>query len=165
MSLSTKIERTKRAKLRKEMLVESKLEHCLVIGSYLELQISNLGLLYMDRRVRHRPTTFMWSLRFKDVVFKSKLQQQQRSLNLSCSPNTVQCSAYISSFRSPNDLNVFFHGKKREFPRTFMRMGGSDSDVRNDVLFKQEDKDFHQVKSWSPTQQLVIKSIVSNFSL
>jgi hypothetical protein len=27
----------KRAKLRKEMLVQSKLEHCSVIGSYLEL--------------------------------------------------------------------------------------------------------------------------------
>jgi hypothetical protein len=26
-----------RAKLRKEMVVQSKLEHCLVIGSYLEL--------------------------------------------------------------------------------------------------------------------------------
>ena len=107
MSLSTKIERTKRAKLRKEMLVESKLEHCLVIGSYLELQISNLGLLYMDRRVRHRTTTFMWSLRFKDVVFKSKLQQQQRSPNLSCSPNTVQCLAHIWSSRCPNDLFLF----------------------------------------------------------
>ena len=33
------------------------------------------------------------------------------------------------------------------------------------VLFRQEDKDFHQVKSWSPTQQLVIKSIIPNFSL
>ena len=46
-----------------------------------------------------------------------------------------------------------------------MGTGGSSSDVSNDVLFKQEDKDFHQVKSWPPTQQLVMKSIVSNFSL
>jgi hypothetical protein len=45
------------AKLRKEMLVQSKLEQCSVIGSYLELQILDLGLLYMDGR--HRPTTFM----------------------------------------------------------------------------------------------------------
>jgi hypothetical protein len=42
---------------------------------------------------------------------------------------------------------------------------GSSSDVSNDILFRQEDKDFHQVKSWPPTQQLVIKSIVSNFGL
>jgi len=47
------------AKLRKEMLVQSKLEHCLVIRSYLELYISDLGLLYMDGKVRHRPTTLM----------------------------------------------------------------------------------------------------------
>ena len=33
------------------------------------------------------------------------------------------------------------------------------------VLFRQEDKDFHQVKSWPPTQQLFIKSIIPNFGL
>jgi hypothetical protein len=92
------------AKLRKEMLVQSKLEHYSVIGSYLELWILDLGLFYMDEKIRHRPTTFMWSPRFKNAVFKSKLQQQQRSPNLSCSPDTVQCSAHISSSRSPNDL-------------------------------------------------------------
>jgi hypothetical protein len=32
-------------------------------------------------------------------------------------------------------------------------------------LFRQEDKDFNQVKMWPPTQQLVIKSIVLNFGL
>jgi hypothetical protein len=37
MSLTTEIEKTERVKLRKEMLVQSKLEHCSVIGSYLEL--------------------------------------------------------------------------------------------------------------------------------
>ena len=93
------------AKFRKKMLVQSKLEHCLVIGSYLELQISDLVLLYMDGKVRHRPTTFMRSPRFNKAFFKSKLQQQRRSLNLSCSPDTVQCSAHISSSRSPNDIN------------------------------------------------------------
>ena len=33
------------------------------------------------------------------------------------------------------------------------------------VLFRQEDKNFHQVKTWPPTQLLVIKSIVSNIGL
>jgi hypothetical protein len=37
MSLTTEIEKTERVKLRKEMLVKSKLEHFSVIGSYLEL--------------------------------------------------------------------------------------------------------------------------------
>jgi len=53
----------------------------------------------------------------------------------------------------------------RQLSRTFMSKVGSNSDVRNDDLFRQEDKDFHQVKSWPPTQQLVIKSIVLNFGL
>ena len=39
------------AKLRKEMLVQSKPEHCSVIGSYLELYISDLGPFYMDGKV------------------------------------------------------------------------------------------------------------------
>ena len=42
---------------------------------------------------------------------------------------------------------------------------GSSSDVSNDVLFRQEDKDFYQVKMWPPTQQLFIKSIIPNFGL
>ena len=46
-----------------------------------------------------------------------------------------------------------------------MSTDGSNFDVSNVVLFKQEDKDFRQVKSWPPTQQLVIKSIVLNFGL
>ena len=61
--------------------------------------------------------------------------------------------------------SIFFHGKIRQFPRTFMGIGGSSSNIRNDVLFRQEDKDFYKVKSWPPTQQLVIKSIVPNFGL
>ena len=60
--------------------------------------------------------------------------------------------------------NVFSE-KIRQFPRTFMSVGGSSSDVSNDVLFRQKDKDFHQVKMWPPTQQLFFKSMVLNFSL
>ena len=55
------------AKLRKEMLVQSKPEHCSVIGLYLELQISDLGPFYMDGKVKHRPTTFIWTPRSKNI--------------------------------------------------------------------------------------------------
>ena len=89
----------------------------------------------MDRKIRHRPKTFMWSPRFKNAVFKSEYILQPR-----------HCSAHISRSRSPNDLNIFFPRKLRQFPRTFMSKGGSNSDVSNDVFFRQEDKDFHQVK-------------------
>ena len=77
----------------------------------------------------------------------------------------MQCSAHISSSKNPNDLNFFLPKKIRQFPITLMRTVGSSSNVSNDVLFRQEDKDFYQVKSWPPTQQLVIKSIVLNFGL
>ena len=88
---------------------------------------------------------------------------------MSCSPNTVQCLAHIWSYRSPNDLYFFFFfffsEKLSQFTTTFMFFSGRSSDGSIFVLFRQEDKDFHQVKSWPPTQQLVIKSIILNFSL
>ena len=59
---------------------------------------------------------------------------------------------------------MFFPGKMRQISRTFMSACGSNSDVINDVLFRQEDKDCHQVKMWPPTQQLVIKSTVLNLA-
>jgi hypothetical protein len=61
--------------------------------------------------------------------------------------------------------SIVFVGKLRQFPRIFMIQVCSNYDVSNDVLFRQEDKDCHQVKSWPLTQQLVIKSIVPNFDL
>ena len=146
------------------MLVQSKLEHCSVIASYLELQILDLGLPYMDGKLRHRPTTFMRSPRFKKVVIKSKLQQQRRSPNLSCSPDTVQCSAHISSSRSPNDLK-FLPWKDETIVQNFHVEVCPNYDVINDVFGRQEDKNCHQVKMWPLTHQLVNKSIVSNFGL
>ena len=53
----------------------------------------------------------------------------------------------MSSSKSPTDLNVFFPGKIRQFLRIFMSTVGFNSDVNNDVLFRQENKDFYQVKS------------------
>ena len=66
--------------------------------------ILNLGLVYMDEKLRHRLKTFMKSSRFKTTVFKFKWLQQKRSRNLSCSPDNIQCSAHNSSSRSPNEL-------------------------------------------------------------
>jgi hypothetical protein len=58
-----------------------------------------------------------------------------------------------------------FCWKAETMSRTFMQAICSNSDVSNDVLFRQEDKDCHQVNMWLPNQQLVIKSIVPNFGL
>jgi hypothetical protein len=37
----------------------------------------------------------------------------------------------------------------------------SNSNVRNDVLFRQEDKDCHQVKMWLPSQDVATHSTIS----
>ena len=42
-----------------------------------------------------------------------------------------------------------------------MFSSGPSFDTNNFILFRQEDKDFHKVKSWPTTQQLVIK--INNF--
>ena len=113
----------------------------------------------------------MRSLRFKSAIFEFKWQQQRRSRNLSYSPDIVQWSAHISSFRSPNAPILFFVGKLRQFPRTFMKTICSNSNVSNafstDKKIRSVTKSStisHQiissVKRWPPTQQLVIKSIV-----
>ena len=109
MNSTTEIcEDKERVKLRKQMLVQSKTGTLLgnwVISRVLDVQMTSN--FYIDL-VRHRPTTFMFSSRSKKAFCKSKLQQQRRSLNLSCSPNTVQCLTHIQSSRSPNDLHFFF---------------------------------------------------------
>ena len=57
--------------------------------------------------------------------------------------------------------STFFHGKLREFPKTFMISYGSSSDVSNDVLFRQEDKDFHQSQDVA-THSTIIHQINSS---
>ena len=106
----------------------------------------------------------MRSERLNSAVWKAKSQQQRRSQNLSCSSDTVQCSAHISSSRSPNALILFFL-KAETISQNFHGTICTNSEVSNDDLFRQEYRDCHQVKIWPPTQQLVIKSIVQNFGL
>ena len=71
----------------------------------------------------------------------------------------------ISGVLKVRITSIFFYGKLNQFPTTFMFSSGPSSDASIFVLFRQEDKDFHKVKSWPPTQQLVIKSIIMNFGL
>ena len=106
----------------------------------------------MDGKLRYKPKTFMG------------VQDLKRPFSSPNYSNNGEVQICPTSSRSPNDLNLFPR-KLREFSRTFMSISGSSSDVSNDILFRQEDKDFHQVKMWPPTQQLFIKSIVPNFGL
>jgi len=61
----------------------------------------------MVGKLRHRPKIFMRSSRLNSTVLESKSYDQKRSLNLSCSPDTIQCSVHIFGSRSPNELILF----------------------------------------------------------
>ena len=107
MNSTTEIcEDKERVKLRKEMLVQSKLEHCSVIGSYFELQISNLGMLYMDEKIRHRPKTFMWSPRFKRP-FSSPNYSNNREVRICPAAQTLFSVQPILTFYSDKLLRIF----------------------------------------------------------
>ena len=108
MNSTTEIcEDKERVKLRKEMLVQSKLEHCSVFGSYLEFQMSQYSQIFtqtwcdigLQLSCEHKNLTRPFS--------SPNHSNKRRSLNLSYSPNIVQCLAYIWSSRSPNDLYFF----------------------------------------------------------
>ena len=124
----------------------------------------DLDLVYMDRKLRHRPKTFMKSPRFKKTVFKFKLYNN-REVGICPTTQTLFSVQPISQVLEVQRSHSCFVGKLRQFPRTFVQTICSNSDVSNDVFCRQEDKDCYQVKRWPPTQQLVIKSIVLNFSL
>ena len=110
------------AKLRKEMSIQFKLEHCSIIGSYLELQILDFSLIYMDGKLRNRPTMFMNTVRPKSAIFKFKVQPQKRSQNLSCNPaQTLLRILPISGVLQSQMTCNLVGGRKRQFPTTFMR--------------------------------------------
>ena len=104
------------------MLVQSKLEHCSVIGSYLELQILDLGLHYMDGKLRHRPKTFMRSPRFKKAVFKSKLQTTTEKSKYILQPRHCSVFSLYLEFQKSKCIDSYFFGKLRQFSRTCMRL-------------------------------------------
>ena len=116
----------------------------------------------MDGKIRHRPTTFIGVQDLKRL-FSSPNYSTNEKVRIYSAAQTLFSVQLISRVLEFQITSIFFPGKIRQFPRIFMGTVGSNSDVSNDILFRQKDKDFHQVKSWSPTQQLVIKSIVSNF--
>ena len=146
-------------------MVQSKLEHCSVIGSYLELQILDFNLVYMARKLRHRPKTFMGESKTQFCCLEIQILATTEKSESVLQPRHCSVFSPYVEFQKSKCTDLFFVGKLRQFPRTFMRTICSNSDVSNDVLFRKEDKNCHQVKMWPPTQQLVIKSILLNFGL
>jgi hypothetical protein len=122
----------------------------------------DLDLVYMYGKLRHRPKTFMRVQDLK-VPFSSSNGSNNGEVEICPATQTLFSVQPISRVREVQMHRFLFVGKLRQFPRTFMKTISSNSNVSNDVFCRQEDKDCYQVKRWSPTQQLVIKSIGLNF--
>jgi hypothetical protein len=124
----------------------------------------DLGLPYMDGKLRHRPTTFM-GVQDLRRPFSSPNCSNNEEVRICPAAQTLFSVQPISRVLEVQMISNFYPGKMRQFPRTFMIEVCSNYDVINDVFGRQEDKNCHQVKMWSPIHQLVNKSIVPNFGL
>jgi hypothetical protein len=126
----------------------------------------DFNLVYMARKLRHKPKTLMG---VQDSILLSGSPNRSNNGEIRIYP-AAQTLFSVQPISRVLEVQMhrfffFFVGKLRQFPRIFMTKICLNSDVSNDVLFRQEDKDCHQVKMWPLTQQLVIKSIVLNFGL
>jgi hypothetical protein len=115
----------------------------------------DFSLVYMARKLRHRPKTFR---RVQDsiLIFGSPNLSIKREVGIYPTSQILLSVQPISRVLEVQMHRSFFVGKLRQFPRTFIKTICSNYDISNDVLFRQEDKNCHQVKMWPPTQQLVI---------
>ena len=99
----------------------------------------DFSLIYMDKKLRNRPTMFMNSGRPKFSFFKFKVWPQKRSQNLFCNPTQTRLrilpiARVLESKRTSNLV-----GRRiRQFPTTFMKTACSNSDVSNDISSRQE---------------------------
>jgi len=124
----------------------------------------NFNLIYMDRKLRHRPKTFM-GVQDSILLFGSPNLSNNGEVRICPTAQTLFSVQPISQILEVQMHRFFFCWKAKTISRTFMMTICLNPDVRNDVFCRQEDKDCYQVKMWPPTQQLVIKSIVLNFGL
>ena len=123
-----------------------------------------LGLVYMYGKLRHRLKTFMRVQDLK-VSFSSSNGSNNGEVGICPTTQTLFSVQPISRVLEVQICWFLFFWKVEKFSRTFMKITCSNSDVSNDILFRQENKNCHQVKIWSLTQQLVIKSIVPDIGL
>ena len=118
----------------------------------------------MDRKLRHRPKTFM---RVQDLKmsFSSSNGSNNGEVEICPAAKTLFSVQPISRVLEVHMTSFLFCWKVETIFENFHETICSNYDVSNDVFCRQEDKDCYQVKRWPPTQQLVIKSIVLNFGL
>jgi hypothetical protein len=94
----------------------------------------------MDRKLRHRPKTFMKSPRFKRTVSSSNCSNN-REVGICPTTQTLFSVQPISLVLEVQMTSFLFCWKAETIIRTFMKTIYSKSDVSNDVFFRQEDKD------------------------
>ena len=113
-------------------------------------------MIYMDRKLRNRPTMFMNSGRPKSAVFKFKVWPQKRSQNLSCNPaQTLLRILPISGVLEGQMTCNLVGGRKRQFPTTFMKTACSNSDVSDGISSRQE------LESYPPRPPAALLSILA----
>ena len=99
------------------------------------------------------------------MPFSSPNYNNNKEVRIYPAAQTLFSVQPISQVIEVQIISNVYPRKMRQFHRTFMIQVCSNYDVINDVFGRQEDKNYHQVKMWPPTHQLVNKSIVSNFGL
>jgi len=103
----------------------------------------DFSLIYMDRKLRNRPTMFMNSGRPKSAIFKFKVWPHKRSQNLFCNPfQTLLQNLPIAGVLKGKMMSNLVGGRIRQFPTTFMKTTYSNADVSNDISSRQELEDY-----------------------
>jgi hypothetical protein len=118
----------------------------------------------MYGKLRYKPKTFM-RVRDSKGPFSSSNCSNNGEVKICHAAQTLFSVQPISRVLEVQMHWFLFCWKAGQFPKTSMWTICLNSDVSNDVFCRQEDKDCYVVKRWSPTQQLVIKSTVLNFTL
>jgi len=102
----------------------------------------DLGLVYMDGKLRHRPTTFM---RVQDSKrpFSSSNCSNKREVGICPAVQTLFSVQPISRVLEIQMSSFLFCWKAETNSRTFMKIIYSNYDVSYDILFRQEDNGCH----------------------
>jgi hypothetical protein len=64
----------------------------------------DLGLVYIDEKLRNRPKTLMIESKIQNSRSQVQMVATKEKSEVSSSPDNIQCSAHISSSRNSNEL-------------------------------------------------------------
>jgi hypothetical protein len=106
----------------------------------------DLGLLYMDGKIRYRPKAFMKSSRFKTTVLSSNCSNK-KEVRICPAAHTLFNVQSIYQVLEVKMSSFLFCWKAEINYQNFHETICSNSDVSNDILLC-----CHQVKRWQPTQ-------------